>query len=301
MDASVIIAVCIAAAILVAAAVAVWALVRRYRRSREIFLKFDTMAGPLRVYTIRRGDDLVRVMNVRGTMQSATYLEDWRCYDLVFDYTKAYNHMFDAALPIRNVLMLGGGGYSYPKYLISHYPDLAVDVVEIDPTVTAIAQRYFFLDRLIVEYDTETTGHLQLICDEARHYLEGCDKRYDVIVNDCFSGMHFAEGLATLEASYLYHRHLTQDGIFLSNVIASLEGDRSKMLQRIAATLARVFRHVYVIAGQPDNPSNCDNNVIIATDGDWTFSGVYPFVRDLGATILLDANAKEENWTVPIS
>ena len=299
MDIRVIIVIClVAAAALVA--VAVWLLMRRSRRRREVFIKFDTMAGPLRIYTIARDADWVRVMDVQGTMQSATYLEDWRCYDLVYDYTKAYNHMFDAGFPIRDVLVLGGGGYSYPKYLISQFNNVRCDVVEIDPMVTAIAQRYFFLDRLIVEFETEENGRLQLVNDEARHFLEESDKRYDAIVNDCFSGLHFEEKLATVEAARLYREHLVEGGVFLSNVISALEGDRARMMQRVVATLGEVFAHVYVIAGQPDIPTNCDNNVVIATDGPWTFSGTYPFVRDLGAGVLRDAQTQDEDWTVPI-
>ncbi len=300
MDIRVVIGICVAVAI-VAVSLVTWRLIARYRASREIFLKYNTMAGPLRVYTIRRDDDWVRVMDVQGTMQSATYLDDWRCYDLVYDYTKQYDHLFEAGDPAHGVLVLGGGGYSYPKHLISKHDDVFVEVVEIDPTVTSIAQRYFFLDRLIVEFDTEESGRLKLICDEARHFLESTDKRYSAIVNDCFSGLHFAESLATREAAQLYHDHLVEGGVYLSNVISALEGDRAHMMKRIVTTLDEVFKNVYVIAGQPERPENYDNNIVIATDGDYVFSGVYPFVRDLGTEVLLDANAVDENWTVPIA
>lgn len=300
MDMRIVIGIC-AVAVLVVIGLVAWRAVARYRASREIFLKFDTMAGPLRVYTIRRDDDWVRVMDVQGTMQSATYLDDWRCYDLVYDYTKQYDHLFEAGKPEHGVLVLGGGGYSYPKHLISNYDDVAVEVVEIDPTVTSIAQRYFFLDRLIVEFETEENGRLELICDEARHFLESTDKRYSAIVNDCFSGLHFAESLATLEAAQLYRDHLVEGGVYLSNVISAVEGDRSHMINRIVATLDAVFKNVYVIAGQPEKPENYDNNIVIATDGDYVFSGIYPFIRDLGTNILLDENAVDENWTVPIA
>ena len=72
---------CVLAVVAVAAVVVV-ILVRRYRRQREIFIKFDTMAGPCRIFTIERKDGLVRVMNVAGTMQSATYLDDDTYCDL---------------------------------------------------------------------------------------------------------------------------------------------------------------------------------------------------------------------------
>ena len=104
----------------------------------EIFIKFDTMAGPCRVFTIERKDGLVRVMNVAGTMQSATYLDDDTYCDLPYAYTCDYDSMFFAGVPVRDVLVLGGGGYSYPKHLIAHHPETYVTCVEIDPVITAI-------------------------------------------------------------------------------------------------------------------------------------------------------------------
>lgn len=278
-----------------------WMGTRRSRREDAAApLVFDSMAGPLRVYSIWRDDDAVRVMDVQGTLQSATYLQDWKYTELVFDYTKFYNRLFETGISIEHMLMLGGGGYSYPKYVISHCPDVSMDVVEIDPKVTLIARRYFFLDRLMAEYDIdEENGRLQLICDGGRHFLEKSDKRYSAIINDCFTGLHFAEGLATLEAVNLYHDHLVEDGVYLSNVIGALEGERSWVIQCIVATLSSVFKHVYIIPGQPEKPMNCDNNVVIATDGDWGFSDTYPFRKDPTAIIYIDSNVSEVNWIVP--
>ncbi|MGI6216786.1 MAG: spermidine synthase, partial [Coriobacteriales bacterium] len=165
--------VVIACVLVAVVAVIAVALVRRYRRRQEIFIKFQTMAGPLLVYTIKNEENrLVRVMDVQGAYESATYLADDLVYELVFDYHRAYNHVFDAGFPITRTLMLGGGGYAYPKYIVSHYPEIHVDVVEIDPMVTSIAQRYFFLDRLVEEFETEETGQLECICADGRDYLE---------------------------------------------------------------------------------------------------------------------------------
>ena len=287
------------AAIVIAAVVVV--LVRRYRRSREIFLKFDTMAGLCRIFTIERKDGLVRVMNVAGTMQSATYLDDDTYCDLAYSYTRDYDCMFSASVPVRDVLVLGGGGYSYPKHLIAYYPETFVTCVEIDPTITAIAHRYFFLDRLFEEYDLDENGRLQLVEGDARAYLEESSGRYDAIVNDCFTGMSIVESLVTREAAQLYHGHLREGGVYMANVIGAVEGPRSRALRRIMRTLASEFAHVYVLPGQPSMLSNCDNNVVIATDGDWRFPGAMELATwELSdAEILLDENAREENWVVP--
>ena len=53
MDMTLAIVTCVVL-LVVAIAVVTVILVRRHRRSREIFLKFDTMAGPCRVFTVER-------------------------------------------------------------------------------------------------------------------------------------------------------------------------------------------------------------------------------------------------------
>lgn len=301
MDLTLAIVTCLVLAAVIVAAVVAVVLVRRYRRSREIFLKFDTMAGPCKVFTIERKDGLVRVMNVAGTMQSATYLDDDTYCDLAYSYTRDYDCMFLAGVPVHDVLVLGGGGYSYPKHLIAHCPETFVTCVEIDPVITAIARRYFFLDRLFEEYDLDETGRLRLIEGDARAFLEDSDERYDAIVNDCFSGMSLVESLVTCEAVQLYHEHLCEGGVYLSNVIGAVEGPRSRPMRRIMRTLASEFAHVYVLPGQPSMLSNCDNNVVIATDGDWRFSGAIELEawELASAELLLDATAADEDWTVP--
>lgn len=294
-----VIVLCIALAVMIAAVVVT--LVRRYRRSREIFVKFDTMAGPCRIFTIERKDGLVRVMNVAGTMQSATYLDDDTYCDLAYSYTRDYDCMFLAGVPVRDVLVLGGGGYSYPKHLVAYHPETFVTCVEIDPMITAIAHRYFFLDRLIEEYDLDETGRLRLVTDDARAYLERSDERFDAIVNDCFTGMSLVESLVTREAARLYHGHLREDGVYLANVIGAVEGPRSRTMRRIMRTLASEFAHVYVLPGQPALLSNCDNNVVVATDGAWRFAGAIELEAwELAdAELLLDENVRDEDWTVP--
>lgn len=301
MDAGVLIVIAVIVLGAAIAAVVAVVLARRYRRSREIFIKLDTMAGPCRIYTIERKDGLVRVMNVAGTMQSATYLEDDTYCDLAYTYTRDYDCMFLAGVPVRDVLVLGGGGYSYPKHLIAHHPETYVTCVEIDPVITAIACRYFFLDRLFAEYDLEENGRLQLVEGDAREFLEEDEERYDAIVNDCFTGMTLVDSLVTREAARLYHEHLREGGVYLSNVIGAVEGPRSGTMRRIMRTLATEFAHVYVLPGQPSMLSNCDNNVVIATDGDWRFMGAIELeaweLADAG--ILLDENARDADWTVP--
>ena len=253
------------------------------------FLRFSTMAGPLLVYAIWQGpegaEEPVRVMEVDGAFQSATYLADGREYEPVFAYIRAYDCLFEARdedgapAPAANLCALGGGGYAWPKHVIATRPDSRLDVVELDPAVTAVAERYFFLDRLMAEFDTEETGRLGLVTDDALHYLETyAGAPYDAIINDLFSGKHPVESLMTEEAARLIRARLVPGGLYLTNVIGALEGEDAAPLHRLAGTLGRAFVHVWVVPVGAWAEDDRDNNLLVASDKAWIIPGARELV-----------------------
>ena len=271
--------------------------------------RYRTMAGVANIYeTVYDDGELVRVMNVKGTYQSATYLEQ-DCYELVFGYHRAYDALFHAGVPIHRVAMLGGGGFSYPKYLISHHPDVAVDVAEIDPMVVSIAERWFYLDRLKAEFETDETGRMAVYVQDAREFLEETAallqasdpatellehvERYDAIVNDCFSARVPVMSLATVEAAHTIHACLNPGGMYLSNVISALRGPRAKLLHAVMRTLQGEFAHVYVVPGSEGLPRLVDNYVVIATDGEYAFPHATAVEPDPEVEVLIDAHIDE--------
>ncbi len=119
----------------------------------DAYLYPKTMFGPALVYTRADEDGRpVRLLRVGRSVQSATYVDEDSRFEPVFDYYLAFDLMFEVNPRIQNVLMLGGGGYAYPKHLIATRPEARIDVVEIDPAITSIARRHFFLGELIEEY-----------------------------------------------------------------------------------------------------------------------------------------------------
>ena len=133
------------------------------------------------------------------------------------------------------LLALGGGGYTWPKHVVAHHPESRIDVVELDPTVTAVAGRYFFLDRCIEEFETEATGRLGLVCDDALHYLETyAGAPYDAIANDLFSGKNPVESLMTEDAARLVRSRLADGGLYVVNVITALTGAAAAPLRAAA-------------------------------------------------------------------
>ena len=231
------------------------------------YLRFSTMFGRARVYQVEDDEgEAVRLLEVGGIVQSGTYVDE-RYTELVFEYLKRYDLMFQTNRVIRRVAVLGCGGYDYPEHLIAHHADVQVDAVEIDPTITAIARRYFFLDRLIEEYETQQSGRLNLICADALEHLRQTDTRYDAVVNDCFDAGAPPEHLTTRTFAEAVHLRLAPDGLYLTNIVSPLEGPGAAFLHEQMQILGSVFRHVRAIPCDPDSLTEPDNVIVVASDG----------------------------------
>ena len=252
-------------------------------------VSYDTQYGKVTIYNTEKGEDSYRTLLVGQGHESATFMSEEKCYDLYYEYTKYYDLMFKSTKNIKNTLMIGGAGYSYPKYYISHYLDKSIDVVEIDPDITEIAKKYFYLDKLIDEFDLNNNNRLGLITEDGRTYLNRNTKKYDAILNDAFAAESPAATLTTIEAAQKIYNSLTENGLYLSNVISSIDGPNSNFIKAEVNTLKQVFKNVYVI---PCNDSNnyelVQNNMVIATDDSIFFENAISLDIPSNTIILTD-------------
>ena len=210
----------------------------------------------------------VRLLNVGGTFQSACYLEEGLRDELVCVYHRNMVATLKRLPRGGRVLVIGGGGYSLPRYILSHSARLRVDVIEIDPKVTDIAREYFFLDEAERAHGEEGDGRLRLICADGWEWLRESDETYDAIVNDAFSGKRPLGPIATDEGARVVHAHLNEGGFYLANVRSSLEGKRAANLEEARAAFAAEFAHVKVLPEKPEEPTELGYNTFLASDSE---------------------------------
>lgn len=255
----------------------------------ESTTSLDTQYGRVLIYNMYLENNLVRILNIDSGYESGTFLEEGKVNDLVFNYTKCYNLMFDCKEDIQDVLLIGGAGYSYPKYFISHYEDKNMDVVEIDKDITEVAKKYFFLDKLIKDYDLENSHRLGLINSDGRVYLNENSKKYDAILNDAFSGTNPAKTLTTIEAVTNIKKSLNEGGVYLTNIVGSIDGGKnSKFLKAEVNTINQVFKNVYIIPTENKPAASVINNMVIATDKDIEFKDAINIEIDKNEIIITD-------------
>ncbi len=227
-------------------------------------ISIDTEYGRIIIEEGERNGEKVLFYMQSGAYSSATYMDDKK-FDLVFDYLKKYDMMFDFT-DVEDVAMIGGAAYQYPKYYISHYPDKKMDVIEIDPMSTEIAKKYFYLDDLIHEYGEDRLG---LYNEDGRIFLNNSEKKYDAVLNDAFSGEVPVGTLATVEAAKIIKDSLNENGVYMSNVLGALSGEKGRFLRAEVKTLMKVFKHVHVVRIHDKAKKNSYTNwMVIATDND---------------------------------
>ncbi len=244
-------------------------------------VSYDTQYGRVLIYNEKRSIGNVRVFNIDSGYESINFTDEDKIYELVSEYAKYYDLMFKANIEIKDTMMIGGAGYTYPKYYISHYPDKNMDVVEIDGQVTELAKKYFFLDKLIKDYDLENNNRLGLITEDGRTYLNNNTKKYDAILNDAFAGSGPVKTLTTVEAVSKIKESLNEGGLYMSNIISSLEGENSKFIKAEVNTMKQVFKNVYVIPCNTSDTTKKQNNMVIATDKEMNFSNTNAKIYDL--------------------
>ena len=184
----------------------------------------------------RRNGRRVRIMITNpDAAQSLMYLD--APDELVSDYTKFYDLAFHFKPDTKRILMLGGGGYSVPKYILANYENVSLDVVELDPGVTEAARKYFFL---------KDDPNLTIYHEDARTFLNRMGRsqevKYDAILMDTFSSaIVIPFQLTTIEAGKLLRSILKPDGVLIVNIISSVYGAKSGVFHGLYKAFGNSF------------------------------------------------------------
>jgi spermidine synthase len=114
----------------------------------------------------------------------------------------------------KRALVLGLGGGVIPRDLRHYYPELKVDVAEIDPDIPPVAERFFSFradDNLVVHVsDGRVFVRKQLHLDPV--------PKYDLVVLDAFIGDYIPFHLMTREFLTELRGILAPDGVVVANV-----------------------------------------------------------------------------------
>ena len=154
-----------------------------------------------------------------------------------------------------DIVNVGAGALTIPRYVRETRPGSDQVVLEIDPDLLGIVEDelgYAPGADVRVEIGDGRLGMADLATDSA-----------DVVVGDAFGSRAVPWQLATEEFVDDVHRVLRPGGLYAVNII---DAPARKFLRAEAATFAEVFEHVVVILGPNVVAGGSGNSVVLASD-----------------------------------
>jgi spermidine synthase len=124
-------------------------------------------------------------------------------------------------------LVFGVGGGSAMKLIRKHFPDAAIDVVDIDPEIIRIGKRYFGLERI---------GIRKFYCSDAQKFRP--DGKYGFIIIDIYIGIHVPDFVLTETFLRNVKGMLKAHGHLLINYYDETDRHNEKTLQKL---LERIY------------------------------------------------------------
>jgi predicted membrane-bound spermidine synthase len=149
-----------------------------------------------------------------------------------------------ATSPEPRTLVVGGGGYTFPRFAQEVMPESQIDVVEIDPKVTQVAYDHLGLSR---DYKNLRPIHMdgrQFVAEKA------APGSYDLVIQDAVNDLSVPAHLMTKEYNDAVKATLKPGGVYLLTIIDSVA--QGKLWKAAMATLKQTF------------PAE---NVVLLTDG----------------------------------
>lgn len=217
----------------------------------QILFQKDTFYHHIRV--VQEGD--MRYLRFDTSWQSG--MDAKNPVRLIFEYTD-YFHLGPALRPqTQKALMIGLGGGSVPKNFRVNYPSLSMEVVEIDPEVVQVAQKYF---------SVQTDSRLTITAQDGRVYVRNHPGPYGLIYLDAYYADAIPFHLTTVEFLRQVKSRLEPDGLVVSNIIGSLAGPGSRLFRSMLKTFQSVFPQVYVFAvgwAEGNRLEQVERNIIV--------------------------------------
>lgn len=168
-----------------------------------------------------------------------------------------YIEFFHLAVALRDsverALFIGLGGATGPRQFAQRYPEMKIDVVEIDAEVIRVAQELFGF---------ETSARCRVHEADGLTFLETARRKWDVIVVDAYTtrrGKLAVPGeLMTPEFFDLCSQRLTRDGLLVFNCADAAE---SRLGRGVHTALGEVFPAILTFES-----TTAENAVMLASN-----------------------------------
>ena len=173
------------------------------------------------------------------TIQSSMRLDT--PYHLELDYTQA---MSMAALFLENpkdILCIGLGGGTMPKFFYRLFGKTKLTILELNPKVIQIAKHFFKLP---------ISKRFNILQGDGIKYIKNVEKKYDLLISDAFEDYGLPDNFCTISYFESCRKVLSVKGVFMINLFGS---DPKTPLYRDRINLVFDQQVLYVESSKPGN------------------------------------------------
>ena len=162
-----------------------------------------------------------------------------------------------------------------PDYFARHFPNAQIDVVEIDPELFNIAQRYF---------NVEDWSNMNVYGEDARGFVNrgGNGEKYDFILVGVSHDIAMPWQFVTREFGEAVRKMLVDDGVVAVNLIAAETGGCGQLFDAVYGAYASAFAHRYLIR-EDVAPERLANTVLLLSRQEKPEMGIAPLDREIDA------------------
>jgi spermidine synthase len=219
------------------------------------------------------------------SFSGASHLDTDDPTDLAFDYVKYYALYQAIDKKIDKALVIGGGIYSVPGALISEYDDVVVDVAEIEPGLEELAIEHFSLEK---------SPRIRTYVEDGRRLLSDSEEKYDLIFSDAYHSLYSIPAhLTTVEFFKLAKQRMSEDGVFVANLIGSVKQTSPSFLLSQAKTFQQVFPNNYFFATESPDNEGLQNIMMVGINGETKIDFESELVRSSGTKIVRELSDKK--------
>ena len=222
----------------------------------EILVDTDSQYSRIWVKQVNTAKTTYKTLQVDTGLESYIDTETGEMGAMYLRYYDLFEYLNKDA---KSTLMIGGAAYTYPIHYLQKYQDKTIDVVEIDEKMTQIAEEQFGLNA--------KDERLKIYTQDGRSYLNYSENKYDTILIDAFKGLNAPFELTTYEALVHAKNMLNDNGIVLTNIISSLEGEDTDFIEYEYATYKAVFDDVKIFQVQDRDYTESQNLILVGIKG----------------------------------
>ncbi|HIA10616.1 MAG TPA: hypothetical protein EYN69_00895 [Flavobacteriales bacterium] len=192
------------------------------RSAIKVLYQSEGLMGQLMVVDMKYNQGYERALFVNRMGQTIVDMRTGKSKWSYVDYlTSVASKLPEGA----EVLLLGLGGGTTANQL-SSILNLNVTTVDLDARMPHLAAKYFAMDNKV-----------NVVIDDARHYIESCDAKYDLVIFDLYKGEVIPAQALTIECFTKVKDLLNESGFLVISFNGFLDGDIGRAGRSVYKTL----------------------------------------------------------------